>query len=110
MTTTCSSLREPNLSVLARGLRLPHDCAFHVAADLGEVEVRCDSLAHGSVVVPAQHELVGLVLPGDAVVVEHERESPLHRVGERGDVSRRHRPSGTRRFETKPGPITGPAR
>src|SRR6187200_827735 len=60
-------LGEPNLAVLAPRLALPHDGALDVGADHGDIEVGCQGLAHGPVLVLPQDEFVWLVFPGDAV-------------------------------------------
>ncbi len=70
------------LAVLARDVALPHRGDLEVEAQLGQVEVGRDRLAHAAVVVAAEHERVGLVLPANAQSVESSGALDLGLMGE----------------------------
>ena len=78
---TMQLLSQADLPVFTRRLRLAHDRALDVRPDLGEEEVRRERFAHLAILVPPQDKLVWLVLPGDAVLIEEQCESPFNRMG-----------------------------
>src|SRR3954451_7548940 len=72
----------PHLAVLLRDERLLHRRHFDVEVLLGQVEVGGEGKAHLAVRPRLEHERMWLVLPGDAVKVEHATELALGVVGE----------------------------
>src|SRR3954453_6375227 len=83
-------LCETHLPVLSPRRALPHDRALDVGADFGEVEVGSQGLTYVPVLVSKQDELVRLVLPDDAVLVQNPGERFLNRMGEGRDLLRWH--------------------
>ena len=70
------------LAVLARDVALPHGGDLEVEAQLGQMEVGRDRLAHPPLLVAAQDERVGLVLPAYAQSVESSGALDLGLMGE----------------------------
>jgi hypothetical protein len=74
-------LQPAQLAVLARHVPLAHDRDLEIEAQVGEMEVGRDRLAHAPVLVAAQHERVRLVRPADSQSVESPGALDLGLVG-----------------------------